>query len=59
MTKTEKLRRWRVAKQRRNLTCKQIAGLLDPAVAPQTVFNWNCGSQTIPEKRVLELEAMQ
>jgi hypothetical protein len=57
MTKTEKFKRWRLAKQRLDITCKEIAIRLD--VVPQTVFNWNCGAQTIPEARVLELEAMQ
>ena len=59
MTRTEKLRRWRRAKKRLNLKCKQIAILLEPNVTPQTVFNWNCGAQAIPDSRVKELEAMR
>jgi hypothetical protein len=57
MTKTEKLKRWRVAKQRLDITCKEIAIRLK--VVPQTVFNWNCGAQTIPEARVIQLEELK
>ena len=57
MTKTEKLKRWRCAKRRCSLTCREIAALMD--VTTQTVFNWNCGSQTIPAARVLQLETFE
>jgi hypothetical protein len=59
MTKTEKLKRWRRAKENLGISCKQIAIRLQPKVTAQTCFNWNCGAQTIPEARVLELEAFK
>ena len=57
MTKSEKLIRWRAAIQRRGWTVKRAAKEL--GINLQVAYNWNCGAQTIPEKRVLELEAME
>jgi len=57
MTKREKLKRWRKLIAAKQWKIKDVAGRL--GVATQTAYNWNCGSQTIPEKRVLELEAMK
>jgi hypothetical protein len=57
MTKTEKLKRWRAAIASRNWTVKRAAKEL--GVVQQVAYNWNCGSQTIPEDRLIQLEAMK
>lgn len=57
MTKAERLKRWRAVLSRRNMSVKEAAGRLK--IAPQVAYNWNCGNQLIPEKRVLELEGLK
>jgi hypothetical protein len=57
MTHDEKLRRWLKARKRLGFTVKQTAAMLNVAV--QTCFNWNCGSQSIPETRLKQLESMK
>lgn len=57
MTKREKLKRWRELLTARQWKVKDVAERL--GVVPQTAYNWNCGSQEIPDARIEQLEAMQ
>ena len=54
MTKREKLRRWRELIAARKWTVKQVAKRF--GIAEQTAYNWNCGSQEIPDARIEQLE---
>jgi hypothetical protein len=57
MTKTEKLLRWKEAIRKRGWTVKRAAREL--GIETQVAYNWNCGAQTIPEARVIQLEELK
>jgi transcriptional regulator with XRE-family HTH domain len=57
VTKREKLKRWRELLTARQWKVKDVAERL--GVVPQTAYNWNCGSQEIPDARIEQLEGMQ
>lgn len=49
--------RWKAALLRLGINPRQAAERL--GVARQTAYNWNCGSQTITEERLKQIEAMK
>ena len=57
MTKREKLKRWRKLIAAKQWKIKDVAGRL--GVATQTAYNWNCGSQEIPDARLIQLESLE
>jgi DNA-binding XRE family transcriptional regulator len=56
VTKREKLKRWRELLAEMDMTVKEVAERF--GIAEQTAYNWNCGSQEIPDKRLEQLEAL-
>jgi hypothetical protein len=57
MTADQKLKQWKKHLKRLRLTPKTAAARLE--INSQTAYNWNCGAQAVPEKRLRQLEAMK
>jgi DNA-binding XRE family transcriptional regulator len=57
MTHEQKLRAWKKHTKRLGLTPTELAKRL--GIATQTIYNWSCGSVSIPQARINELEKMQ
>jgi hypothetical protein len=57
MTHAEKLKRWKANLKRLRLNPRQAAERLK--VRKETAYGWNCGSVSVPEGRLNELEAMR
>lgn len=57
MTKSEKLKEWKKQLKRLGINPREAAERLE--VAKQTAYNWSCGGQEIPERRIKQLEAMK
>ena len=56
MSKEIRLKRWRAVLAKRGWTIPQAAIML--GIKPQVLYNWNCGLQPIPPKRLKQLEEM-
>jgi hypothetical protein len=57
MTPLERLTEWKRQLRRLGINPKQAAQRLK--VNSQTAYNWNCGAQAVPQKRLDQLGAMK
>jgi hypothetical protein len=58
MTHAERLKRWKAELKRLGINPREAAERLG-LKNKQTAYNWNCGASKVPERRILQLEAMK